>query len=333
MAWIRPVPALLALAVALGGCDQGGGGAPAGKGAVAAGPAGEVIHVEGAVTATRPGEEPRVLELGSPVHADDTVAVPMNAEVSIVLAHNKVQWDIGSGQSYRVDQSRAWKAQAGSGSALDEQGDLGTASAGRHGEREAGDTAATASAEAAPRDIAPEVAAVPPPQKPEKVHRRPTTDKATPAVPRETLRGKALGMTPEDVAPRAESESKVAPGAQAPTGGGGGAAADATAPRVALTVALGEIKVRGALALADVARVFASFSAAGCGASQPGAVMLRFEISGDGTVLKPRLTGPAALVAEVKTCVTAAARKLGFPATTAGSTFVEREIRFGAKSK
>src|SRR5690349_13319984 len=315
MAWIRPVPALalLALAVALAGCDQGGGGEPAGKGAVAAGPAGEVIHIEGPVTATRPGEEPRVLELGSPVQADDTIAVPMNAEISIVLAHNKVQWDIGSGQSYRVDQSRAWKAQAGSGSALDEQGELGTASAGRHGEREAGETeATTASAETATREVAPEVAAVPSPKQ-EEVHRRQDTEKATPAVPRDTLRGKALGMAPDDIAARAEPESKVAPGATAPTGGGGRAATAATAPRVALTITPGEGK--------------------GCGASQPGAVVLRFEISGDGAVLKPRLTGPAALVAEVKTCVTAAARRLGFPATTAGSTFVEREIRFGAKSK
>ncbi|HUS63847.1 MAG TPA: hypothetical protein VMZ28_04850 [Kofleriaceae bacterium] len=331
MAWIRAVLVCAQLAALAAGCDQGGGGEPAGKGAVAAGPAGEVIHVEGAVTATRPGEEARVLEAGSPVSADDTIAVPMNAEISIVLAHNKVQWDIGSGQSYRVDQSRAWKAQAGSGSALDEQGELGTASAGRHGEREAGDTEATASAEAT-LETSREVAAVPPPQKPEEVHRSTASDESAPAVPRETLRGKALGMTPEEVAPRAESdsESKAVPGASSPTGGSGGGAA---APRRALAVALGDIKVRGALAQADVARVFASFSAAACGVSQTGAVVLRFEISGDGSVLKPRLTGPAALVAEVKTCVTTAARKLGFPATTAGSTFVEREIRFSAKSK
>ena len=342
MAWIRAVPALALAVVLAAGCDEGGA-APAGKAAAVAGPAGEVIHIEGTVTAVRPGEQPRTLALGSPVHADDTISVQMSSEISIVLAHNKVQWDIGAGQSYRVDESRAWKASSGSGSALDEQGDLGTASAGRHGEREAGETQATASAEAAPREetppaatAVPAVPAVPEPTTAETVRHRAVSDGARSESTKEPLRGKALGLSPTD-----ELELGVSPGAGAGGGAGpsGGAPPDVksatatAAPRVAMVVTLGEIKARGALKAADLSAAFASFSVAACRPSQLGTVVLRFEISADGVVLKPRLTGPAPLVAEAKSCVTAAARKLSFPASANGSTFIEREIRFSANTK
>jgi hypothetical protein len=325
MAWIRPVAVALALALG-GGCEQGGGAAPAGgKGAVVAGPAGEVVHLDGEATAARPGEAPRALAVGDAVHADDTIAVATTGELSIMIAHNKVRWDIGGGQSYRVDQSRAWTAKAGSGSALDEQGELGTASAGRHGEREAGETQATVQDEAEPESrpemkaetasremaVAPATSQPKPPA--DAVRRRePAAEPAPGPSGGEALRGKALGMSPAD-------EIAVAP--------------RASQPRQPMTVALGEIKVGGARAAADVARGFAGFSADACGVSETGAVVLRLEITGDGRVLKPRITGPAALVAQVKGCVTAAARKLRFPEGVSGHTQVEREIRFSAKSK
>lgn len=316
------------LLVAWAGCEERGA-APV---ASPAGPAGEVIHIEGSVTAARPGEEPRLLELGAAIHADDTITTPPSGEISIMIAHNKVRWDIGSGQLYRVDASRAWRAKAaGSGSALDEQGDLGTASAGRHGEREAGETQATAPV-AKDADES-DTAAAEPEAPPEAAGASARADKRPPAggeaQPDRAVadRSKTLGMNPQDQALRG-SGGPAAESKEVPMADPGKAAV--AAPR--LRVALGEIKVRGARSAADVATVYATFSAAACGGTATGAVVLRFEIAADGVVQRARVSGPAALVAQVKSCVVAAARRLRFPVVEgASNTFVDREIRFAPK--
>ncbi len=100
------------------------------------GPAGEVLRVEGAVTATRAaeGSQPRVLAVSADVFADDTVATDAGGSVDIRLAHNEAVWKLGPGETRRVDASAAWRAPKGSSeaSAFASTDQDRTASAGRH---------------------------------------------------------------------------------------------------------------------------------------------------------------------------------------------------------
>jgi hypothetical protein len=130
----------LVMLLACAACDGGARSAPT------AGPAGEVLEVSGAVTAARQGEPSRSLPAGAPVFADDTITTSADGLAVILIAHNHARWSLGGGQSQRVDRSGAWSVAVddSGGSSFDEQGQLATASAGRHSDREAGDTAATA---------------------------------------------------------------------------------------------------------------------------------------------------------------------------------------------
>lgn len=141
----RLLAAALVLAAAMACGDRSGGAAPA------TGPAGEVVAAAGEVRAER-GDPPesRALAVGDPVHAEDVVITAAEASVRIVLAHNQAIWSLEGGERRQVRESAAWTApkQQGGGMLAGDQDDRTTA-AGRHAEREAAETAATADESAA----------------------------------------------------------------------------------------------------------------------------------------------------------------------------------------
>ena len=162
---VRPARRLLAaLAVAVlsgvgagagAGCESAG---PAKVEVVPGAPAGDVTAVAGEVTATRDGMA-RPLAVGDVVSGDDVVATGAGASVTIALRHNGAVWNLGAAQSRRVGDAAAWSAPRRSGPSV-AAGER-TAAAGRHAEREAADTAASAVAPGATAAGGGEEAAVP----------------------------------------------------------------------------------------------------------------------------------------------------------------------------
>ncbi len=146
-----------------------------------AAPAGEVLSVEGEVTATRDGEDGRHLELRSDVYADDVIATGDDGSVRIRLSHNRAVWELGADERRRVDESVAWRAAAGEDEAEPEKApDERSVAAGRHAEAEAADTRATALKDEADvgteaeaeAEVEAEVRAEPPPPPPRERPRR-----------------------------------------------------------------------------------------------------------------------------------------------------------------
>ncbi len=142
-------------------------------------PAGTVERVEGRVTAQRTGQPPppRPLVAHAQVWPDDTVTTAADASVGIRLARNGALWELQGGQTRRVDQGLAWKAaRAVPAAALaDAPEKPATASAGRHSEQEAAQ-----SAEAAVRPtLVPDALAPPVPAKPKPAHGKPRPDRQT----------------------------------------------------------------------------------------------------------------------------------------------------------
>ncbi|CAN5817325.1 hypothetical protein BH11MYX2_BH11MYX2_03480 [soil metagenome] len=189
---------LLALSVAP--ACKGGNDAPAVQPGVAAG---KVMVVEGKVTATRAGA-PRELTAGAEISGDDVIETSEGASVSIWLSHNNATWTLGAGKKGKVGESAAWTA-----AKVDQRPsgvDEATVAAGRHAEKSAADTAASATdGKGASRDeVAPAEA---------------TKRAADPAAVPPPVRG---GIRP----------GGPAKAAQGP--GGPGAASDGTAPRTAI---------------------------------------------------------------------------------------------------
>lgn len=135
-------------------------------------PAGKVEAVEGPVTATRAaeGSVARPLQVAAAVYADDTVAAPAGASVSIRLAHNGALWRLEGGLTKRVDQTAAWKVpkDAVPQAIAQRPENAQTASAGRHSEHEAAGSAESAVRAAPPPAPAPvpPAADAPPPSEP-----------------------------------------------------------------------------------------------------------------------------------------------------------------------
>ena len=150
MSLLRRTSLILALATTtLTGCSQREGGAPVQPGA----DDGRVVEVSGAVTATRGGAT-RPLAVGDSVSGDDVIATGADGRVAIQLHHNHVHWSLGPGRQRKLSDSGAWAAGRATGSTVvtDER----SGAAGRHAEREAADTAASApAAQAAPTAAAP----------------------------------------------------------------------------------------------------------------------------------------------------------------------------------
>lgn len=137
--------ALAALMLAAAGC--GGGGGASGPAVVAGAPAGDVTAVSGTVTATREGAT-RTLAQGDVVAGDDVIETGADGRIVIQLRHNLVPWTLGAGRKEQVAASLAWRAPRATAVAAGPTGERSGA-AGRHAEREAADTAATALAPAA----------------------------------------------------------------------------------------------------------------------------------------------------------------------------------------
>ncbi len=155
------VRAVLVSVLAVAACkgDGGKGSDPPAQGVAA----GKVVEATGTVTASRDGKT-RPLAAGNDVTGDDTVATGADGHVVIRLAHNNATWDLSANKSERVDKSLAWTlAKQDTPAATVDQA---TSAAGRHAERSAADTVATAdtkaAAEPAPPPPAPAAQAAPP---------------------------------------------------------------------------------------------------------------------------------------------------------------------------
>jgi hypothetical protein len=141
----RSLLTALVLGAATVACGSGGASGPT---VVAGAPAGDVTEVSGTVTATRDGKA-RALAVGDTVSGDDVIETSADGRVAIRLHHNLVPWALGPGKKEQVAMSLAWKAPRATEAAAGLTGERSGA-AGRHAEREAADTAATADMAAAP---------------------------------------------------------------------------------------------------------------------------------------------------------------------------------------
>ncbi len=314
-------------------------------------PAGKVIELAGQVSAAREGAAVRPLAVGAEVFADDTVTTAADGSAVILLAHNRVRWSLGSDTSLRVDRSMAWKAKADEGgSAFDDQDEMATASAGRHTDREAGDTAATAqlpagaaeappaqSAPAAPPDTVAEAESrdtgaepAPPPMRrpaPTSTADRAVANKSSERSRMRLEQGAAIGATRGGGGGGGASGAPPAPAPDSPIGGVATAAAPTAPPAPAGNLVLGKLTVKGALTAAQVGGRLAHLGS-GCRGTVAGKVLLSFDIDGAGKVSNVRLSGSSNVVAPVSSCLSAQARALSFPAAPGGATTkVQRDIQ------
>ncbi len=109
-------------------------------------PAGKVIKLEGTVHVQNKTGERRPLAEGDEVRGADTIETGAASLVTIHLYHNDVEWNLGADMQSKVSASLAWRAPRRSGGPLltDRRDRDVTAPAGRHANREAADSPATA---------------------------------------------------------------------------------------------------------------------------------------------------------------------------------------------
>ena len=312
------VTVVLAALAGAAGCGRGDAGGPAG-------PAGRVVELEGSVSAIREGQASRPLHDGDPIFPDDTVETADRAEVTILLSHNGARWSLGGGKTRRVDRSPAWRAEPGqrSGSAFDDDEALPTSSAGRHSEPQVGDTRATAPARA--QDTAPEAEA--------ETRVAKSAPKRRTGGKRSEERGARLDQAAGGGA--ASPSTEAAPGAGIALGAiparpaaKGGALAVSGGPRARL----GALTVKGSRKkreiAADVARLVGA-AAKLCAMDAPaGTVKLRFAIGRKGDVTGVRVTGAAAVVGKVGSCLEKQIGEATFAARREGTTQVSQSVRF-----
>jgi len=142
-ALVLPVALLLACSGEKSG-EPGAGGSARSGGDDA--PAGVVVEVSGTVTARLAGtKDYRTLAVDSPVYAKDTITTAKDASISIRLHHNDAVLSLAGNKSRQLEQTAAWRAPRGASAGMFEgSGESSTAAAGRHAEREAAGTRATA---------------------------------------------------------------------------------------------------------------------------------------------------------------------------------------------
>jgi hypothetical protein len=340
---LRPARVWLAsLALAAAACSGSGEAEPADPNQ----PAGKVIELAGQVSAARAGAATRPLAVGAQIYADDTVTTGTDGSAVILLAHNHVRWNLGSDKSLRVDRSMAWKAKADeSGSAFDDEDEMATASAGRHTDREAADTAATAQLpgtadeERSPEPVPPPPEQVASAEAPKETSSASAQKSESKGIGSSATRGREMlaqksggggnGKAALDQSPPASPIGGIGEGGGGGGGSGvgGGAAAAVSVPAHGNLV-LGKLTVKGALTAAQVSPRLASFSRR-CTGDVPGKATIRIEIDATGAVKSARLTGTPEVTASISTCLTGFARTLRFPAAR-GTTTVEREIQVGS---
>jgi hypothetical protein len=212
----------------------------------------------------------------------------------------------------------AWKASADdSGSAFDDEEKLATASAGRHTDREAADTAATAQLPGADEN-----APAPPAATPSDEVASSRSEPAGGSVQKAHRSGSGRGAVAERAAPANREERKL----ESEAGGGvPPAAVQAAAPTLPPAgLVAGKLTVKGALTADQVSPRLADLTRA-CRSSVTGTLVLHIEIDGKGAVVDVRLIGSSKVVAPLSTCLSTAARALAFPPAS-GTTTVEREL-------
>lgn len=335
---LRPARVWLALlALAAAACSGSGEAEPADPNQ----PAGKVIELAGQVSAARAGAATRPLAVGAQVYSDDTVTTGTDGSATILLAHNHVRWNLGTGKSLRVDRSMAWKAKADeSGSAFDDEDEMATASAGRHTDREAADTAATAQVPGGlEQDRSPEPVPPPPDQVASAEAPKETSSASAPTSESKgtgsATRGRAAlaqksggGGSGKATLDESAPASPIGGMGEGSGGGAGGGAAAAVALPTTGNLVLGKLTVKGALTAAQVSPRLASFSRR-CTGDVPGKATIRIDIDATGAVKSARVTGTPEVTASISTCLTGSARALRFPAAK-GTTTVEREIQVAA---
>lgn len=176
-------------------------------------PAGDVREVTGTVTAKRGDEPVRALAVGDVVSGDDVIATQPNASIVIELRHNGVRWSLAAEHTKRLGDSAAWKAprRAGEGGATGER----STAAGRHAEREAADTAATAATTESVKATGGGSGAVgaPPDPGPDRKQAEPREPEADPSpTPKEE---------PKHRGDRPKGNGRIATGSDEKRGGGG----------------------------------------------------------------------------------------------------------------
>ncbi len=331
----RPGLLLLAFAFALLGVVTACGSDGASRVEVTPGaPAGDIRAVAGTVMATRDGVA-RGLAVGDVVSGDDVIATGPDGDISIELRHNGAIWNLGAGLSRRVADAAAWNAprKQHEGGATGDR----SAAAGRHGEREAADTAATAvppgtttstsgvTAEAEREDPVRETAAAPPPVgAPEAVGDNKSVIAPTDGKPR-----KATG--------KGKGSSRDAPAK--PTGGGGDDGCDEVSCLLAASSTgccamyrkgggtaerkiASDADLPAALTAADIkagmARIRAQVQA--CGAEgETGVVKVQVVVSGGGQVTS--VTVQETPGEALGKCVAKAVRRASFAKSAKGATF------------
>jgi hypothetical protein len=268
--------------IAFTGCSQPERGAAVVPGAEA----GRVVEVSGAVTATRSGQARR-LAVGDAVSGDDVVSTGADGRIVIELRHNQVRWSLGPGREKKVADSAAWTAAKGTGGAAvtDER----SGAAGRHAEREAADTAATAPAAQA----APAPAAQPAPA----AAAAPTFDEA------------ARDLEIEPARPKVQGKGVRARKAEAAT------PAEGPAEMRLLAASTVELTDEQIAAIVDPRLP----AARACGRGKSGQIGLTFAIGADGKVSGITMQAPPELVT-VTGCVRRAVKGLQFPAGPADRT-------------
>jgi hypothetical protein len=108
-------------------------------------PVGNVIEVAGTVTAKRASaKDSRPLDKGAAVYADDTITTAESGSVRILLSHNNAVFDLSGGQTRALRKAHAWSAKRRERNALERTGEDSTELAGRHAEKTAAETEATA---------------------------------------------------------------------------------------------------------------------------------------------------------------------------------------------
>lgn len=318
-------------------------------------PAGEAIEVAGAVSVVHEGAE-QPLVVGAKVFGADEIVTGANGAVTIRLFHNEARWTLESGKRKRVDASLAWSAprQAAGGVLAANDPDDSTAAAGRHTEKEAGDTRATAAlgAPAASADEDPAqpmaemaaseapAAAAPPPPPP------PAAPKRKTASTRESTARDVLGKL-EAADPLGGSGGGGGLGIKGTGSGGGGLGTTGTIGHgsgtgegyglggkrkaAAPTVTVGTATVSGSLDAEIIRRVIRQHlgrfrlcheTALKAHPGLAGKLALKFTIDASGKVVNAVSSGDAALEQSVGKCAAATLQKLQFPAPKGGGTVI-----------
>lgn len=310
-------------------------------------PAGVVVAAAGQVTAVRADQPARTLAVGAEVFRDDTVTTAADGSVAIELGHNRVTWNLASGQSMRVDQSLAWKAKPASGSSsFDERAEMVTSSAGQHGGREAAvdsfalDSKAEAAEESAIEGeargsaIAASEASIDaevqskPKSRAHKASRKKGGSAASGSGALALHESDALAPpAKQDVVRALASGDEASASAPAPQGGAAAVPSE-PAPAPARALRIGKVAMHeGERTNAAVIQPMRSKLSACRATKDIGRLMLTLTIAADGRVTSATASSVQGLSSDTRACILDSARKLRYPSAKAVAKATV-EIRF-----